>query len=241
MDEVFHYFYDQRGWLFLLYIAAILVLLWHLAQSIGSDLKRTVIAMAVWTTLGFCAVSLAALGSDFLQGEYNTDAYKRMTPDDYLYWTGVREWEYSNPDVLQMLFRPNAFDNYTWARMNVAELGTMALMAAAAAGSLYALRRKRAILRAIVVPVSLFVILNLYVWVFAPWAYALDYDYFIGDRVLGAVADNFFVFYSDDPTAGIFVFANVVAIVGMILLWPPNSRSGRPEPGEPDSNGTLRD
>lgn len=227
VDAVLHVFLDRRVLLSLIYLAPILGLLWHLAEAIGANRTRAKIAMSIWIGLGFLAVFLAAMGSDFLQSEYNTNAYKRLTPDDYLYWIGPRE--NSSPEVLSILFRPNAFDHYSWARMTITELVFMVLMAAAAAWSLYYSHNKGPIRKAISVPVSLLIVLNLYVWIFAPWAFASDYDYFVGDRVLGAMANSLFIAHVDDPTAGITMLAYVISIVGMIICWRSKSTDDQSE------------
>lgn len=219
LDEVFHIFFDLRDILSLALLVTIPILLWHLSRGIGENRARAVIAGITWAVIGCLAVFAAAAGSDFLQAEYNNDAYKRVTPDDYLVWIGPRDM--ADPAVLSILDRPHAFDDYGWTRMTVTELVIMVLMACAAAGTLYALRRRHAVFRVLAVPVSLLVMLNLYLLVFAPWAYHPDYDYFIGDRVLGSMADTSFILYSDDVTAGTAMFPFLVSLVVFSWLWRP--------------------
>ncbi|MEP0211478.1 MAG: hypothetical protein ABJ370_10720 [Paracoccaceae bacterium] len=227
LDYIFHIFWDRLGWFQLVYLVSILCLLWHLARSIGRDLRRATFASLIWSVIGIAAVVLSALGSDFLQSEYNTTAYKRLTPDDYLNWIRAPGLEQGDPRSLLMLYRPNAFDNYTWLRMTGVEVVFMVLMASVAAWSIVFTNKRKPIFSVIAMPVSLLCMLNIYVWIAAPWSYHLDYDYFIGDRVLGTVADNFFIFFGNDPTAGITLFAYVLSIVWMVLAWKPNKEDSK--------------
>lgn len=221
-DDLFHVAANRLGLLHQAYLVSIIGFFWHLGRSIGHNHRRAAIAAVVWSLIGITAVFLAALGSDFLQAEYNTNAYKRLTPDDYLNWMSAPGLEKGDPKALLMLFRPNAFNNYTWFRMTTVEVVFMVLMASTAAWSIVFMNKRNPKFSVAAVPFSLLLVLNIYVWIAAPWSFHLDYDYFIGDRVLGTVADNAFVFFDKDPTAGITMFAYVISIVLMVFVWKPS-------------------
>ncbi|MGB3313064.1 MAG: hypothetical protein WBB85_01530 [Albidovulum sp.] len=226
-DELFHFLWGNLGILNLVYLISILGLLGHLSRSIGRDRKRAFVAMIVWSVIGIIAVGLAAIGSDFLQSEYNTDAYKRVTPDDYLTWIVIPGLEPGDPQSVLVLNRPNAFSTYSWTRMTIVEVAYMIIMASAAAWSVLFVNRRNPKLGVAAIPISLIAALITYVWIAAPWAFQPDYDIFIGDRILGTMAFNAFVFFDSDPTAGLTMFAYVLSIICMVFIWKPLTADSR--------------
>ena len=225
LDGLFHTLYDLGGLLALCWLCAIMFLLWHLARLVWRRPGRVWALALVWSAVGLAAMASAAVLSPLLQELYNTDAYKRVTPEDYLFWIGPRG--VSDPAVTGILWRADAFDHYGWTAMTVREAASLVVMSCVAAGTLGVVQRWRAV---VAVPAVLVGMLFVYRFVVAPWSYLADYDYFIGDRVLGSVADSGFVFVGDDPTGAIAVSWYVFSIIGFVLAWRTPGGFGPADP-----------
>ncbi len=156
-------------------------------------------------------VVLTFVNHDFVQKGVNNSAYRRMSPDDFheVMYAGLTKVG-DGPDFYPNFLNPNIL---------VTELLAVVVTVIASFGTIWLFRRRpqRA---AVFTPVVIFASLWIYGSVFAPWAYIPDYDFFVGDMVLGAMLGELILLpFAFDEVAAILFGVNTAASLLLIRYW----------------------
>jgi len=207
-------------------LVAMAVLCALLSRRIRLRPARWLVVAPVWAFVGLGLMSVAALGSDFLQATLNNRAFRRMTPDDYreMIDPHARAADY---DALDILDHPSVMDGYGWWQMTLAESVFICLIAITAALMLRISASTR-LPAAAAVPAAVLLLLILYCQWVAPWVLIIDYDNFVGDRILGSVAyDLVFLFFNSSPVSATVFAAYGISIALFFKLWPADGTSGQ--------------
>jgi hypothetical protein len=198
--------------------APILVAL--VARRVAARPARWLAVALVWAGTGLGAMVLVALNEDTIRRVANNNEYHRITPDDFREQICTPNTPECFP-TLDILDNPHIFDAYGWERMILTEVLTLCLIAFAAALVLRLTAPASRHLAAAAVPMTIVAGLWLYCQFAAPWAFVIDWDTFVGDRILGTLSYEFalliFVF---DPFGAMTLGAYALSMYLMTRWWP---------------------
>lgn len=227
-DNLLHTVRQAEG-LFPAYVVGVLGLIFMLARAVGNRPRRAIVLAAVWCGLGVGLATLAGSNLTVLQDTYNGWQYKRLTPDDYLFWLGARAEEERILGYVEGIFGPATEPEYTWSSMIRRENVWICVMGVLAAGTLCWLRREpwKAVWA---VPVNMFLSLSVYVLVVAPWSMLLVWDEFVGDRLLGSVALQLFEPWELSGPSFVYAYVLSMALFATVWTFSDAKRTDAPPP-----------
>lgn len=154
---------------------------------------------------------LTFLNHDFVQKGTNGPPYKRISPDDF------REIIYIGP--IANHDGSDFYPNFLNPNILITELLAVVFTVIASFGTIWLLRHQPR-WATVITPLVIFACLWIYGDVFAPWAFIVDYDFFVGDMVLGAMTGEFmFVVFPFDNIATILFGVNTAASLLLIRYW----------------------
>lgn len=200
------------------------VLLVLLAERIADHPRRWRVATALWVVLGAVVVVIttSAIGP---VGEIVSDpTYHRLWP------TTLTTQQAGFVDEV------GGFgSNWTPTQIVARELTAMVLLAVASGLTLrHCARIGFARAAAGAVPLAVIVVLVVYRTV-APWAFRVDFDFFVGDAVLGStLAELLFFIAPFDPIGSMAIGLAALTMGGLILAW------GGARPGEGEARSVSR-
>lgn len=184
------------------------VLLYHLALRIQERPKRAATAMGVWLPLGTAIVLVArAFISSVIRRMNELDNF-RMWPVEFGHnmSTSAIDW---TPAV-------DAPAHWTPERILQVELLTIVILTLVAGATLWLLRSSPGVATA---TLMLTMWLTLLVYnAAAPLAFVMDFDFFLGDIVLGAAFVELSFFFAPGDIVGSFAIGTAGLSVGA-LLW----------------------
>ncbi len=180
--------------------------------EIGRRRWRQSVVTLIATTC--TAVGVTFLNHDFVQKGVNNSAYRRMSPDDFqeIMYAGLTKVG-DGPDFYPNFLNPNIL---------VTELLAVVFVVIASFATMWLFRREpqRA---AVFAPIICIACLVVYGTVFAPWSYIPDFDFFVGDMVLGAMTGELSVFiFPFDGVAAAVIGANTAASLLLFHYWQKN-------------------
>lgn len=194
-------------------VPSIPVLLALLADRVSRRPERWRVVAAVWATLGVGVVLVVTAAIEWVTERIGNAAYWRLWP------TTV------GPGEQRMLDEIGGHGpGWTPTGITVRELSAVVLVALAAALALrWCARRGAAPVAAIVVPVAVFIALLAYSAT-TPWSFRMDFDFFVGDAVLGATfGELVFVVAPFDPIGSIAIGLAALSMGALLAVWRPAS------------------
>ena len=209
----------------LLAIIAFPVLLYFLGQRIREAPKRIVSASAVWAALGSTTVLLTRAFIDDVVGASNrASGIVRLWPEDF--------GHNSDQETLLAGLTDRPGEAWTPGNMVALEIVSVVVIAIVAGATLWLLRR-RPIGLALLLPIVIFVALAVYDQSFAELGLVSDFDFLLGDIVLGAVwAELIFLPFPFDIAGSFAITAATLSLAALLWLWGgPVEPEARVDPG----------
>lgn len=179
------------------------ILLHRLAQRVREQPGRWRTATLVWVGMGVAAVVASARWHAAIATVVDGAAYRRLWP------TGGAATPASDAAITEG-FGP------LWSVGSVVSIELVAVVAVAVvAGLTLRVVRDDPPFAAVAVPTSVFVVLALY-GLLTPWAVVADYDFFVGDALLGAMLFELGLFFGPiDPLAAVAIGIGSLSIAAL--------------------------
>jgi len=186
------------------------ILVYLIAERVAERPSRWRTAAIVWVTAGFSSVAVvSSLALKISQASSNA-AYWRLWPTDEserarIHLSSVDAGHFDDGwGVGQIVGRELV------AVIVIALLSSLVLRVAAGLSPSIA---------AAVVPTTIFLLLAVYVAI-TPWAFVMDYDFFVGDSILGATfGDLLLLPVPMDPVSGVALGVAATSMGGLLLAW----------------------
>lgn len=206
VDDVFH----LAAWsLKLACLPCAPLLLWFLAERVAERNQRWKMASGVWVVVGIASIGTAALFHR--QSERGADgaAYSRLWPG-----MDVRSRVGGDASLVETYG-----DDWTVVSMLTREALAVAVLALVAGLVIRMCARSKPAAAMVAVPISTVFVLWLYTLV-APWAMSIDFDFFVGDALLGATTLELLFFFAPfEPVGALGLAVANLTMGGLLGAW----------------------
>ncbi len=192
-------------------VPALLLLIILLAERFAERPSRWRQATTTWAIIGVATVALGTIAGSRI-GRLTSDVtYARIWPG------GTSEVALRRYQELEGL--SGSGTSWTVANVLSRELLAVVLIALVAGVALRLCSTWSPKGTAVVVPAVVLASLFLY-GIAAPWSFIADYDFFVGDAVLGSVRfELLFFFVPADPLGGVALGVAALSMGGLLLAW----------------------
>ncbi len=191
-------------------VVSLCVLVFLLAQRVNEKPARWRAATIMWAAVGVAVIEITSTYALRINEAVNSAAYWRLWPTD----ESTRTQQHLGS------IEPGKLDS-SWTVDNVVyrERLTMVALALVAGLVLRYVSQRSAVLTALVLPIAVFVTLVGYA-MSTPWSFIPDYDFFVGDSMLGATLFELLVFVAPvDPVSAVGLAVGAVTMALLLAAW----------------------
>ncbi len=187
-----------------------------MAERIAERPQRWRATTVIWAAAGISMVGVVARRAESASEAISSVAYYRLWPTRV---TGPIEVHLDNIGA--------PWNGWTPAEIVAREMVTVVILATITSLVLRRCATTEPMLAGIAAPAAVMTVLIIY-RISTPWAFILDYDFFVGDTLIGATIGELLFFPAPfDPVAGIGIGIAALSMGGLILSW-----GGAIEPAE---------
>lgn len=190
-----------------------------LAQAISKPPRRAIVLALSWTALGMALAGLIWVMSATSDSLYYTPAIKRFTPDTIFQ---------ADPDftIAQVALGTELAARYTWVNAISLEMIAILVSSLATAFCLKLVAGSRRGWLAYLAPIVSVMVFLAYAFV-APWSFDWDFDFFIGDALVGVTLFNAISFpitllYGNFTAPSVWVSLIAITNVALLMKWRPS-------------------